>query len=368
MSQSQPITSAPILQLIRPFCRDEAKWIVCGAIVAHRLPTPPVWAYLWARPSEGKTTLLDSIPSAPLPKPSERVEDGAVVCVDQLTPRTLVSGLRDAADGGLLERLPNAVLLVKEIASFSSRGFEAVLSQLRRVYDGSFTATFGTGRVVEWHGRLTVIIAGTRHPGELDARLGGRLLIVRLAPTDTDLERLRDGRRVGHKLPALKVAPASVEEALRLVEPAAELLAVLRAPVHRDRQGQVLEPPDPEAPHRLIGQLGGMAAALAAVRGCRPEEVLEAVWRVVAHTVPPVRMAAVLALADGPLPVREAVGRTAELARVSEGTAWRALDDLRLLGLADVQVTRGGGRGRPAEALSLSPWLQSLLKGAGIEP
>ncbi len=367
MSQLQLNTAAPVLQRVRPFSRDEAREIVSGAIVAHSLRTPPVWEYLWARPSEGKTTLLDGIPSRPLPKPGERVEDGAVVCVDQLTPRTLVSGLRDAADGGLLDRLPNAVLLVKEIATFSSRGFEAVLSQLRRVYDGSFTATFGTGRVVEWRGRLTVIVAGTRHPGELDARLGARLLIVRIASTDTDLNLLQNGGG-GHEVAIPGVVPARTEEALQLVRPVAELLAVLRAPVHRDRQGQVLEPPDPEAPHRLTGQLGGLAASLAALRSCRPEEVLETIWRVAAHTVPPVRMAAVLALTDGPLPVREAATETARLARVSEGTAWRALDDLRLLGLLDARVARGSGRGRPSEILSLSPCLKPLLKGAGIVP
>lgn len=359
----------PLSQAVRPFTRGEMAEILLGVLLAHRLRTPPVWLWPLAPPSSGKTSELDRLPCQPPPKPGQKAPPGAIIALDALTARTLASGLRDTADAGLLDRLEDGVLVAKELSSFSGRDFRQVMAQLRRVYDGAYAACWGTGRTMDWRGRISLIIAGTRHPAEVDAEMGARMLVVRLAPEPTDYARLLGE---GASLPPLKapdLTPTLTEDHLRAVEPIAQALAVARTHVARDRQGEVVEPPEPESPHRLIGQLGGLGASLAALRGGEVDvSILHLLWRIAAHTVPPVRMAAALTLAHEELPVGEAVKRTAELARVSEGTAWRALDDLRLLGLVESRTLQvDGRRGRPCELLSLGDELVSLVQGAGIQ-
>jgi len=216
-----------------------------------------------------------------------------------------------------------------------------------------------------------MIMAGVRHPASLDAELGARLLTIRLNENDTDFERILgvgQGRkdRQCHVTEALDRTVAEPDvDALKRVKLQAKSLAGLRGTVFRDRQHQVIETPQVEAPHRLIAQLGGLAAGLGAVWKCKPNDrrIEDTLWRIVADSIPPQRLAVlqVLSEAESPLPVSDLVNDAADLGRIGPSTANYALDDLRLLEV--IRLTEGPrrGRGRPPLLTSLDDHWQDVV-------
>lgn len=356
------------------FSQAELLELVLATCLAHRLPTPPVWLAIVAAPSAGKTSTLDLLPSRGVPKPGEKVEGGRIWAIDSLTPRTLASGLTGTQEPGLLERLRDGILLVRELSTLSTnpQTIREVFGLLRRAYDGQVDAAWGTGKTLSWTGRLTLILAGVRHPASLDAELGARLLTVRLLESPTDFGRLlRGGEVEGARAHVEKVLSRSVarpsEADLKRVAPLAKVLAVLRAAVPRDGRHEVVESPLVESPHRLIAQLGGLGVGLAAVRGTSPDDpaLLEVLWRTVADSVPPVRLAVlrVLSLASHPLPTANVTEIAAALGRVSRGTAYYALEDLRLLGVVSQKVRPPKGKkGRPELRVELAANWRDCLR------
>lgn len=365
------------------FSQDEALDLVLAAILAHGLKTPPVWLALIAPPSSGKTSLLDLLPSRPLPKATQKVDDGSILALDCLTPRTLLSGLSNRGKTGLLERVSDATLLVRELSTLSTRSRDAreVFGLLRRVYDGQMDSAWGTGKTTSWQGRITMVFAGVMHPASLDAELGARILTLRLNSSATDYGRIlgkpwaNPGQVLGQ---ASQGNPRDIEGVLereviqptetllRGIAPAAEALATLRATVRRNRDHDVVEAPLVEAPHRLIGQMGGLGAGLATVWQCGLDDprIVDTMWRIVGSTAPPPRLAVLQVLAKTPdaLPVAQAVAQAADCGLIGRGTAQYALDDLRLLEVVKVKTKLSGKQGRPSMMVSLSPgWGENLL-------
>jgi hypothetical protein len=261
------------------FSEDEVLDIVLAAIHVHRgMKTYPTYLALIAPPSCGKTSTLNCLN----PKPIDALEDGgfergALIALDRLTPRTLMSGLRGKT--GLLERgLENAIIIVRELSSLDTRpqDLTPILGDMRRIFDGEFDVAYGTGKVISWRGRITFIMAGVQHPASLDSELGARILTLRLAAGKISHERILEGHvkqktkeyYVEQTLKRQTIHPTV--ELLRHVEEPAQALAILRGTVKRDRTHSVIDAPIVEERFRLVGQLGGLAAGLATVRGCDP--------------------------------------------------------------------------------------------------
>src|SRR5437879_4058807 len=106
---------------------------------------PPIWTLIVAAPSSAKTEMLMSL--------SERDN---VRIIGKLTPQTFASG--HAKEGAsLLERVPDrCVLIFKDFGTVLNLRSEAraeILSHLREIYDGSFSARFGTGKDTQWDGK-----------------------------------------------------------------------------------------------------------------------------------------------------------------------------------------------------------------------
>lgn len=353
------------------FNQEEALDLMMASCLAHDLKTDPVWLALIAPPAEGKTSLLDQLPARSLPTPMENVDDGSIVCVDGLTSKTLLSGLRDREKSGLLERMENAILLVKELSTLSTRfrDVQAVFGQLRRIYDGHIEMTWGSGKTTVWDGRITMIFAGVTHPASLDAELGARLLTVRLGETPTDLGRTLGQPITGNPVDIEAILQRDVLQPTEVTQeawiPLAETLAILRAAICRERGLGVVEAPLIEAPHRLIGQMGGLGAGLATVWGCAlgDPRILETMWRIVWSTTPPARLAAlrVLMAAPQPLATTMATAQTAKCGRFGLGKARQALEDLCLLEVVDSKTQGSDKQGRPKILLSLTPEWRARL-------
>lgn len=129
--------------------------LLCGFIVASRLPINPPWLFIVGPPSGGKTKLLEALLS---------VE--GMVPIDNLTPKTFASGMRgkDGQSYSLLDNLmPNDTLLFADFTTFiqkDERQQGEIIGQMRRIYDGRFNNKTGNGVNVNWENRKISIIAG----------------------------------------------------------------------------------------------------------------------------------------------------------------------------------------------------------------
>ena len=121
--------------------------VTLGAYAAHRFGGSPVWLLLVAPPSGAKTEVLGLLRDTP-----------GNYALSELTARTFASGLEtEGQDPSLLARLRNEVLVLKDFTTVLSMRYEerqAILAQLREIFDGKYDKAWGTGKELHWKGRL----------------------------------------------------------------------------------------------------------------------------------------------------------------------------------------------------------------------
>lgn len=341
------------------FTQHEILDIVLAALLAHRLEaSPPVWIAVIGQPSSGKTSILSSIPSDPVPDTEiPTPPPGPIIALDGMTRQSLASGYNKVNKAGLLERLSYASLLVKELSVIGTREKElrSLMGTLRRLYDGEYYQTFGNSKIVSWQGKLTFVFAGVLHPAQLDAELGARLLTVRLSESKTDYRRIAGGgkdtnlsRHAEEVLQRTIAAPTRGSAAV-MTKYACDL-SLLRSAVPRDHRGNVCDAPLTEEPHRLIAQLAAFASGLAAVYDCGTLDprVLNTIARVVSDSIPPVRKTALQLLTTKQANKEKLVSQISEAHPVNRDYARNALEELAMLGITKERRVNTGRRGRPA--------------------
>ena len=123
-------------------------------LVGHRLEGNPTWGLMVAPPSGSKTEIIRSLEGVP-----------GIYPLSELTARTFASGLDcGKRDPSLLSRLSDHVLALKDFTTVLTMHREerqAILSQLREIYDGRYDKAWGTGKEVHWRGRLGFIAGVT---------------------------------------------------------------------------------------------------------------------------------------------------------------------------------------------------------------
>ena len=134
----------------------EAVEIVFAVAASHYVAGDPTWLFLIAPPATGKTSAgIQALKTCP-----------KAYIVGDLTPQTFLSGKRKNGNGdlSLLERQPNGLFLMKDFTTMISKRPDdraMIVSQLREIYDGTFSKDTGeTGRLY-WTGKATVIAACT---------------------------------------------------------------------------------------------------------------------------------------------------------------------------------------------------------------
>lgn len=150
--------------------------ILLGALLAHRLGGDPVWLLLIAPSGGAKTELLSATYLVP-----------GVFPLSELTARTFASGLdSDRGEPSLLARPKDEVLVLNDFTTLleaSREERQAVLAQLREIYDGRFDKAWGTGKELHWRGRLGFLAGGHAHHRQNQAVLsvlGERFVQVRI--------------------------------------------------------------------------------------------------------------------------------------------------------------------------------------------
>lgn len=333
--------------------------IVVGAVLAHLLSGDPVWLLVVAPPGGTKSELLRALYGYP-----------GVYPLSELTARTFASGL-DKADGdpSLLARLSDEILVLKDFTTVLEMHREerqAILAQLREIYDGRFDKAWGTGRELHWEGRVGLLAGVTpvidRHQAAMSV-LGERFVLIRTTMPDRErlalaaLENAQQEPQMRSELAAAMhgflaardVKPPSVSmDVKKKLATAADFVTRARSGVVRDGYRRELEyAPEPEAPTRFAKVLLSLASGIAVARDSDAigEDELRLVLRVALDCLPVIRRQVIAALVTGPVdvPIGDEPVSTSTIAgaaKVSTVAIRRALEDLQALGV--VSCHKGG--------------------------
>ena len=346
--------------------------VTLGAKAAHRFGGSPVWLLLVAPPSGVKTEVLRLIWDTP-----------GIYPLSELTARTFASGLdTQGADPSLLARLRDEVLLLKDfttVLSMHRDERQAILAQLREIYDGRYDKTWGTGKELHWEGRLGFLAGVTpiidSHHSVMSG-LGERFVLFSIDQADrqevacmalNNIEaeggmRQRLSLLVKHFMAGLPDTPPAVSSALRnRLATMATFVTRCRSGVERDGyKRELVYAPEPEMPARLAKQLFELLRGVALVcdHTDATDEDMSRVERVALDCIPAVRRTVLRAVAEV-----SSVEGTLTTTQVAQGvqysttTVRRALEDLQALGV--LSVTKGG-QGMPDRWHPREEWREAL--------
>jgi hypothetical protein len=370
--------------LFANFCNPviEAAQALFASVAAHRITGhPPAWNMLIAPSGSMKTVLLDTLQGLP-----------SVHTLDDVTENTFISGKLDDSGpkrkakapmpASFLNRIGDEGILVvpdfSTVLAMNKNKQPVILSQLRRIYDGSFAREFGTSENLldrKWQGRITLLAGVTP---ELDKyhsvfqSLGERFVRTRwpraggveaaLCAMRQEASAATAIRSVVHdflfSLLKQKTIPTPRMEAADEVRVAnlGEFTVRARAFVSRERATHDIEDaPDPEGNTRFPQQLAQIGRGWAALMGSEVvnEAGMRLISRVALDCIPPRRRDVLRALVQGKSPY--ALGLPNALVE-------RAVEDLQTVGL----VTKPKGKSK-AVLSDLAIQLLGSAKLNGVE-
>lgn len=356
--------------------------IVYSAIAAHFLPGPPVWCFDVAPPSSGKTEKLMPLKGA--------VE---AYIISTITPQTFISGWtwrkngKADRDASLLNRIgPTGIIICKDfsqVLSMPHKQKAPILADLRDIYDGYISKSFGTGEDKTWSGRIT-FIAGTTP--DLDMHysvfqtLGERFLQVRsdrpggvqaaLAAMHQDPKALH--KNLNESVRNLFAPIVGKQHSNPMILPDQELqianLAELtvRARTHVPRDGwkrEIIYMPQPEGSPRLAQQMVQLArgSALLDGRSNVSDDDIALVERVAFDSIRADRRDILCSLRNhAPL----SVAALSKKIRLSETATSRRVEELKGLGIVEWECREELFEAQP---VALSSLAQALLTGKSSE-
>lgn len=149
--------------------------VLVGTVVANKLKADPVWLFIIAAPGGSKTELIRGL---------NKVDK--VYSISDLTPQTFLSGEKNNKTGSLLLRLPFGTIFTYKdfttVLTMHRDKQQAIISQLREIFDGYYRKEFGTGETKDWVGKIGFIAGVTtvidRHH-EIYSVLGERFVQYR---------------------------------------------------------------------------------------------------------------------------------------------------------------------------------------------
>lgn len=286
--------------------------LLCATAIANRMPSlDPTWLFVVSSSSGGKSELLLALSQI----------DG-IMPIDDLTPRTLVSGAKSGdKETSLIFRLPkNAIMVIKDLTvllSKNNKDSAEIFSQLRMIYDGSFNKSFGSGEDVKAIVRMGLIAGVTGIIEEFqadDAAVGQRAIKYLMEQHEEDelrnltkkvLVRKNDKEMramIGASFAKfidgndwdLENPPDLPVEMTDYIADLAEMTTLARSSVRRDqydRKKRILYVPPREQPFRLGKQLMNLGRGMAAInKGALTEFDAAILHRVALFSIPTERM------------------------------------------------------------------------------
>lgn len=261
--------------------------VALATIIANRKQCGnPVWLIVVGASSGGKSQIL---------KPLALTDKDYMHRVDDITESTFLSGtkLGGGKEASLLMRIgSNGMIIISDMTVLFSRQIEsrnAVLSQLRMIYDGEMHKVVGNSdKVLTWRGHLGVIAGSTptiyRHMEEV-ADMGERFMYWRmhdfneLEATRVAMKREKHGKELDEYIaslyaPYIREVVSNGEEAHITEDELEEIMQVallaekMRTVVKQDRYTKMIEHiPCTAFPMRTALQLRHIAEALSIMYG-----------------------------------------------------------------------------------------------------
>ena len=321
--------------------------VVIASVVANRLDGDPLWLFLVGPPSGAKTELLGSLGQVPLVHP-----------LSDLTTHTFASGMKGSEDASLLPKLDYGTILVLKdfttVLSMPRDSRAVILSQLREIYDGSYTKAFGTGKKLEWKGKLGLIAGVTpildTHYSIFNV-LGERFVQYRIQQPDPVLvakraidfqgkeaEMREDLAQAMHDFYAslkLPCNPKLLDRTQNRIANLAAFCVKARSSVVRSPYGNkdIIYVPEAEAPPRLAKQLATFTKALVI---CGVKKDPYAITRRLAlHGIPKVKLA-IISVLNQEMDYTS-LEKIALNIRYSQKTTRRYLDELYAFGITQIR-------------------------------
>ena len=289
--------------------------VVFATVIANLFEADPLWLFLIAPPSYLKTECITSLNDTPF-----------TYALSSLTAQTFASGMKNAPNASLLKKLKKKgikILALKDFTSILSIRQESraeILAQLREIYDGAYSKSFGTGEEINWTGKLGIIagvttIIDTHY--SIYQTMGERFIQYRIESADemtiatksiANIGKDSNIRSIIRKITAsyledLQIPPISkIKKSETLIKKISELACFIvkaRSGVIRDPYRHNIEYiPDAEGPARLAKQLAVLGCALAVLDG--RDEINEADYlllcKVAWHCLPKQRASVLKAL------------------------------------------------------------------------
>lgn len=301
--------------------------MLMAAVIANRMNTDPVWLFLVAGPSGGKTELINAVEGLPF-----------VYEIDTLTTNSFASGQKRAGkETSLLLKLDGGegIFTFKDFTAILDMNPVArteIMGQLRNIYDRKFVKRTGTGEDIEWNGKVGLIAAVTSIIHERQSEfssMGERFIQYAIKQPDRRAVQKRkfenmngmDAKRehlqncvtayITYVLAKMMETPISISDTLlEELYDIADFSTSARSSVEKSqRTGLVTFIPDKEMPTRVTTQLLGIAKALIAINKADPTlllgedqdalvgEDMEILIKIALDSIPRKRRQAIIALA-----------------------------------------------------------------------
>ena len=266
-------------------------------VTLHWKHSNPIWLQVIGPPGSGKTahvTLTKNYRNS--------------IFVSSLSKATLISGYRkendEDFDPSLLPLLDGKVLIVKDFTTILQAGKEerdAVIGQLRDIFDGSASRGLGNVGLVEFTSRFNMLLCVTPAIDQyhsIGQQLGERFIsrreyatnrlaitkaAIRNVVTGREDTRFAEARRMVHtfldKMPEVSISDIVFpDEILEKIQLSCDFAAKCRSHVYREKDGRsVATRPSPEVATRLSTQIVQCLAGYCIINGLKT--VNEKAWQ-----------------------------------------------------------------------------------------
>lgn len=312
--------------------------ILAGGVALYCLGDP-FWLRIIGPSGSGKTEFLRAIAAH-----TDSFELATV------TPAAFAGGYKDGYK--LLRDIDGKRVVTLDISPLITKNRETrrqLFGILRYAFNGSFVSAFGSPEALlkqkatfDWLLGATPAIESQR---SLDAELGERFIDLRLKLNDPEkaaerafknagvLKQMRQelGEAVGQLLEYCKASskPQIHPDIADKIPKLANLMALLRSPVPRDRYHNVSYMPQPELGTRIAQSLSRLSRGLALIKGKQEADWEEymALVRVASDSIPSTRRVILAEYINGKRKVED----IAKATRLSVGQVHELLQDLELL-------------------------------------
>ena len=292
--------------------------VVTAAVIGNQLPGNPIWLMLVAASSGGKTAVLLTLNDLEF-LPGKRV----TFFISDLTENTLASGFKSSTgESSLLSQLPHGgIMIFKDFTSLLTKRAEArdaIMGQLREVYDRQFDKKTGNKQDTNWKGKAGALAGVTTAVHEYMSQMavmGDRFVMYSIVQPDrmkllrfvmkmrmqgdSQEKKLEHAKEVMHTYLRQCVNEAKNANVVMKKEDREHLMFVAdfatkvrSGVITNDRTQQVEYVPDPEMPTRLIDQLLSLGSAISlmhTVDGEKPElteEDMNILYKVAFDSIP----------------------------------------------------------------------------------